>query len=67
MKNKKNKIGNHSFEEVGIFKYLGMMLSNDGRREDEIKKNIEYNCYKSEIPGNKRLIMSRYWTIGKKC
>lgn len=38
--NKKIKIGVHAFEEVEKFRYLGILLTNNGERDSEIKEKI---------------------------
>lgn len=51
------RIGEHTFEEVEKFKYLGITIANDGSREAEIKEKI-IKANKS-LHANKKLLKSK--------
>lgn len=56
-KNKSIKIENYTFEEVDKFKYLGVIISNDGNRDAEIKEKIM--AASRAFYANKKLLKSK--------
>lgn len=57
---KQIKIGDKLFEEVDKFKYLGIMLTNTGTREEEIKEKIM--ATNRALHANKKILKSKLIT-----
>ena len=51
------QIGQHTFEEVSKFKYLGIMMSNKGDRDTEIQEKIM--AVNRALHANKKLLKSK--------